>query len=246
MGPRLTGYDPPRTRDGAQVRCRRTTTRKKKTAGIHVSTNGRANKTNVEKKNIRHRTASSCRRRRGSSSTQYKKYVYAHIHELSGPYLVPFISVPPPPFFTVRLSRTRSYLFFPLSSAPVPSYLPSAGEINQYVLAFRANSMRIDHVRTIKHVPRSVCRPLAAAGPLPPLPPPRVAMRKSLDKTGPAAPRHVLFPMPRRFPPQSPDACHVHIVYPRHVILYAYVRTDEHLGVLSNQSAVTTTTGRNF
>jgi len=29
-------------------------------------------------------------------------------------------------------------------------------KINQYVLAFWANSMRIDHVQTIKHVPHSV------------------------------------------------------------------------------------------
>lgn len=82
------------------------------------------------------------------------KYVYTHIHELSGPYLVPFISSSDRSADAIHCRRRFSPLFpflFSLFFIFRFSY-----KINQYVLAFWANSMRIDHVQTIKHVPHSV------------------------------------------------------------------------------------------
>lgn len=91
------------------------------------------------------------------------KYVYTHIHELSGPYLVPFISssdrFAAAAAATVVIFHHSSFVSFSRLLSHRPFYFSFScvyREINQYVLAFWANSMRIDHVQTIKHVPHSV------------------------------------------------------------------------------------------
>lgn len=96
-------------------------------------------------------------------------------------HLFPRPTAPPTPSTATAVVFHHSFLFlFSLFFIFRFSY-----KINQYVLAFWANSMRIDHVQTIKHVPHSVyviiyiywaARPTTAATSL-------LLYWKSLDKT---------------------------------------------------------------
>lgn len=140
-------------------------------------------------------------------------------------------SVSGPIYFLIRPLRRRRYShrrFSPLY--PFFFLFCFSDEINQYVLAFWTNSMRIDHVQTIKHVPHSVYWALHS----PPAPPPRglVLDWKSLDKTKSAS---VIF-----LPVTNPSThTHSRACARTHMYLCMYMRTCKSQCIsLTNQDVV--------